>query len=52
MTIERLRAFGDAWNRGDVDDIMSYFATECTIMPRPALSLDGPIRGGRRCDAV
>src|SRR6185436_6944145 len=30
MTIERLRAFGDAWNRGDVDDIMSYFAVECT----------------------
>ena len=30
MTIERLMAFGDAWNRGDVDDIMSYFAAECT----------------------
>jgi len=30
MTIERLLAFGDAWHRGDVDDIMSYFAAECT----------------------
>ena len=30
MTIERLLAFGDAWNRRDVDDIMSYFAVECT----------------------
>ena len=30
MTIERLLAFGEAWNRGDVDEIMSYFAVECT----------------------
>jgi ketosteroid isomerase-like protein len=45
MTIERLLAFGDAWNRGDVDDIMSYFAVECTdhawVGPEPGRTYEG-----------
>ncbi|MGH7726300.1 MAG: nuclear transport factor 2 family protein [Candidatus Eiseniibacteriota bacterium] len=45
MTIERLLAFGDAWNRGDVDDIMSYFAAECTyhasVGPEPGRTYRG-----------
>ncbi|HEX7778658.1 MAG TPA: nuclear transport factor 2 family protein [Vicinamibacterales bacterium] len=45
MTIERLLAFGDAWNRGDVDDIMSYFAGECTyyasVGPEPGRTYEG-----------
>lgn len=45
MTIERLLAFGDAWNRGDVDDIMSYFTVECTYHasagPEPGRTYEG-----------
>jgi ketosteroid isomerase-like protein len=45
MTIERLLAFGDAWNRGDVDDIMRYFAAECTYHasagPEPGRNYEG-----------
>jgi ketosteroid isomerase-like protein len=45
MTIERLLAFGDAWDRGDVDDIMSYFAEECTYHasagPEPGQTYQG-----------
>lgn len=45
MTIERLLAFGDAWNRGDVDDIMSYFAAECAYHasagPEPGRTYQG-----------
>ncbi len=45
MTIERLLAFGDAWSRGDVDDIMSYFAVECTyhasVGPEPGRTYEG-----------
>jgi len=46
MTIERLLAFGDAWNRGDVDEIMSYFAPQCTyaasVGPEPGRTYQGP----------
>ena len=45
MTIERLLAFGDGWNRGDVDDIMSYFAADCTYHasagPEPGRTYQG-----------
>ena len=45
MTRERLLAFGAAWNRGDVDDIMSYFAAECTYHasagPEPGRTYEG-----------
>jgi hypothetical protein len=45
MTIERLLAFGDAWNRRDVDDIMSYLAVECTYHasagPEPGRTYEG-----------
>jgi hypothetical protein len=51
MTIKRLLAFGDAWNRGDVDDIMSYFAVECTYHASAGPE-HGPMKGGRRCDGV
>ena len=45
MTLERLLAFGDAWNRGDVDDIMSYFGAECiyhaSVGPEPGRTYAG-----------
>lgn len=43
MTVELLRAFLDAFNRHDLDDIMEFFADDCVFyMPRGA----GP-RGDR-----
>lgn len=43
VTVELLKAFLDAFNRHDLDDIMSYFADECVFyMPRG----EGP-RGDR-----
>ena len=35
VTVETLQAFLDAFNRHDLDDIMSFFADECVLyMPR------------------
>lgn len=35
VTVELLKAFLDAFNRHDLDDIMSYFADECVFyMPK------------------
>lgn len=43
VTVETLRAFLDAFNRHDLDDIMSFFADECVFyMPR------GPEPWGQR----
>jgi len=37
VTIELLKGFLDAFNRHDLDDIMSYFAEDCVFyMPRGA----------------
>jgi ketosteroid isomerase-like protein len=37
VTVELLKAFLDAFNRHDLDDIMSYFADDCLFyMPRGA----------------
>jgi len=43
MTIERLLAFGDAWNRRDVDDIMPPFITP--FHPRFLAGPSGPSGG-------
>lgn len=43
VTVETLRAFLEAFNRHDLDDIMSFFADECVFyMPR------GPEPWGQR----
>lgn len=35
VTVETLKAFLDAFNRHDLDDIMSFFADDCVLyMPR------------------
>jgi dienelactone hydrolase len=31
MTIERLQAFADAWNRHDIDDLMSFMTDDCVF---------------------
>jgi ketosteroid isomerase-like protein len=31
VTIEQLEAFGDAWNRHDVDEIMTYMSDDCVF---------------------
>ena len=37
VTVETLQAITDAFNRHDLDDIMSYFADDCVLeMPRGA----------------
>jgi len=45
VTIERLNAFGDAWNRGNLDEIMSYFAIDCvyhaSVGPEPGVTFRG-----------
>jgi ketosteroid isomerase-like protein len=45
MTMQRLLAFGDAWDRGDVEEIMGYFAAECTyhasVGPEPGRTYQG-----------
>jgi len=32
VTVEWLDAFGDAWNRHDVDAIMSFFDDDCVFI--------------------
>jgi ketosteroid isomerase-like protein len=29
MTAARLRAFGEAWSRGDVEELMTYMSDDC-----------------------
>ena len=45
MTIERLRAFQDAWARGDVDELMGFMADDCeyhaSVGPDPGTSYFG-----------
>lgn len=31
MTVDRLQAFADAWNRHDIDDLMSFMTDDCTF---------------------
>ncbi len=45
MTPERLNEFGDAWNRGEVTEIMSYFTDDCvyeaSVGPEPGTTYRG-----------
>jgi ketosteroid isomerase-like protein len=33
MTTARLKQFSDAWDRGDIDDVMSFFTEDCVFHP-------------------
>jgi len=45
MTLERLRAFNEAWGRGDVDALMRYVADDCvygaSVGPEPGETFVG-----------
>ena len=45
MTVERLREFGAAWGRGDVDALMSYMTDDCvysaSVGPEPGKTYVG-----------
>lgn len=44
VSVEFLEAFGDAWNRHDVDDIMTYFADDCVFITGWGARFEGPAR--------
>lgn len=50
MTEERLGAFAEAWNEGDLDRVMSFFTDDCTYKASFGPELDGTTFEGR--DAV
>jgi steroid delta-isomerase-like uncharacterized protein len=50
VTTEFLQKFGEAWNRHDVDDLMSFMADECTFQLSSGPDVDGARYDGR--DAV
>ena len=45
VTIDRLNAFGEAWSRGNVDEIMPYFTVDCvyhaSVGPEPGVTYRG-----------
>ena len=47
VTVEFLKAFADAWNRHDIDDLMSFMADDCIFE-----SSSGDERCGTRYEGV
>ena len=41
MTVEMLEAYGDAWNRHDVDAIMAMMADDCVFMTGGGSEVEG-----------
>ena len=50
MTIEVLQAFGDAWNRHDIDALMSFMTDDCVFESSAGPDVCGTRYAGR--DAV
>lgn len=50
MTIEVLQAFGDAWNRHDIDALMSFMTDDCVFESSAGPDVCGSRYAGR--DAV
>ena len=48
VTFEFLDAFADAWNRHDVDAIMSAMTDDCIFEASSGLSIKGTIYDGQR----
>ena len=44
VTVEFLEAFGNAWNRHDVDEIMSFFDEDCVFITGWGARFEGPAR--------
>ena len=41
MTVQQLEAYGDAWNRHDIDAIMGYMAEDCVFLIASGPSAEG-----------
>lgn len=39
VTLEFLKSFGDAWNRHDLEAIMSHLAADCSFLPSVTVDL-------------
>ncbi len=42
VTVDFLEKFGDAWNRHDVDEIMTYFTDDCVFITGWGARFEGP----------
>ena len=47
VTVEYLKAFGDAWNRHDVEELMSFMADDCLFQLSVGPDVDGTRYVGR-----
>ena len=47
MTVERLQAFADAWNRHDIDDLMSFMTDDCVFQANAGAEAYGTSYKGR-----
>ena len=47
VTPEHLRAFADAWNRHDLEDLMSFMAEDCMFQLSSGTNIDGTKYEGR-----
>jgi ketosteroid isomerase-like protein len=47
VDVEFLRAFADAWNRHDIEDLMSFMADECVFEPSTGPNVYGTRYEGR-----
>jgi len=47
MTVERLQAFADAWNRHDIDDLMSFMTDDCMFEANSGHEVAGTSFRGR-----
>ena len=47
VTVDFLTSFADAWNRHDLDDLMSFMADDCKFQPSVGPDIDGTRYEGR-----
>ena len=47
VTVEYLKAFGDAWNRHEVEELMSFMADDCLFQVSVGPGIDGTRYVGR-----
>lgn len=47
VTVEMLEAFADAWNRHDVDALMSFMSNDCVFEASSGLDVEGTRYAGR-----
>jgi len=42
VSVDTLQAFADAWNRHDVDALMSFMTEDCVLKPRRVRTYAAP----------